>query len=238
MTSPSQDLARSRAGQTGGMAPKPPREPRNPKMKRPDGTIEPETFRKGEKTNLLSDLVEKMGDVEKKVASGAPMRVLDKNGERIVTPDSEEDEQAIFEKVALFLDPKLRGPVFTFALEERNKFFVGRFPVQNEMLDVQRSSKALGGDVSNGDILVGVVGELLKAIIGWYPLNSPSVQIFRANVNDPAKWPVMKPVEWLETRDPYVMEDEILKLYEAYMKWKIDVQPTRDEIAFYYGRMS
>jgi hypothetical protein len=238
---PSEILAQQ--GESGGMAPKPPRAPRNPKAVRPDGSVEPDTgITKGAKTDLIGQLENLQAMAEEKLASGAPMRVLDKHGETAVSGDiekqSEEAQQAIFDKVARFLDPKLRGPIFTFALEARNKFFVGRFPTQNEMLDVQRGAHAVGREVSDGDILYGIVGELLKAIIGWYPLNSPEVQMFRAHINDPKQWPQMQPKDWLDSRDPYVTEDEIIPLFQAYSKWKIEVQPTRDEIAFYYSRVT
>jgi hypothetical protein len=243
MPSASEELARQRA-ESGGMAPKKPRARADRRDIRPDGTVEPPSVSRGEKTNLLGQLEALTKVAEEKLASGAPMVVLDgvTGKTEVLTADSAattaEKEQAIFDKVALFLDPKLRGPVFTFALKERNKFFVGRFPVQNEMLDVQREATALGREVSNGDILIGIVGELLKAILGWYPLNSPDVQVFRAHINDPSKWPAFRENHWLETRDPYVQSDEIIPLWKAFAEWKLAVQPTQEEIRFYFSRVN
>jgi len=246
---PSEDLARARAAETGGLNPPKMATTRGrpvEKRQRPDGSQEPDDgISKGAKTDLVGQLSNLAEQAEEKVASGAPIRVLDAKGETTVRPDDEKplpidqrpenEQQRVFEKVRAYLDRKLHGPLFYHALPERNKFFVGRVLTQNESLDVEIESQ-YGSQMSEGLLKRVMVGELSRAMFGWVPMNAPAFHVLRANADDPTKWPELKRCEFGETRDPYIVEEEVIPLYNAYAKWKIDVTPSQDEIRFYWGR--
>jgi len=220
------------------------------KRVRPDGSLEPEQKLDPEAVkgflDTLNGIEEKMNS---HVANASTIRVLDEaNGDVVreikgADPDSrqtqadlEANQAAIVAKVAAFLDPKLRGPIFTAVV--RNKFFIGKFPVQQEMVDVKAVVGYRPGTIPTvAESYMSIVGELKKCIYGWLPEKAPEVQIVRAHVNDPSKWPKLNDEDWLETRDPFVAESEVYPLWDKYMEWRAQVQPTREEIDFYYSLM-
>lgn len=173
---------------------------------------------------------------------GATVRALE-NG-KVVQLASAEDEQkhraAVIEKVGRFLDVKLHGPMFIGTA--RGKLFIGEYPRQQDILDVQ----VLVGNkptenLSVGQLNVAVIDELRKVLFGWIPVTSPKAQLLRAHIDQRQEWErlgiKLQPVEWMASRDPYVMEREVRPLWEQYAEWKTKVEPTQDDLDFYYGLM-
>lgn len=147
------------------------------------------------------------------------------------------EQDDILARVARFLDPKTAGP--TYLIPARGKLFVGRLLTSQEALEVERmGAMPMNSQMTSGQYLTLIIGELLKSIYGWVPEQSPRAQILKAHRDDPARWPKLEEVEWLATRDPYLRQEEIDPLYEAYVKWKASVIVGPEEIRFYFSRMT
>jgi hypothetical protein len=207
----------------------------NDKWRRPDGSREPDA---PVDPKILAAFLGGVAATEKKiaetVASGkTPIRELDAEGTvNTYTPQNPEEEAAVLAKVAAFLDPKLRGPIGWMVV--RNKVFVMRIPVQQEMIDVTAiTGQRIGEDLTQAQFIYSIIGELRKASYGWLPANAPDAQLLRAHISDPEQWPELRKIDWMASRDPYIIEAEIMPLWKAYLEWRMTVVPTRDEIDFY-----
>jgi hypothetical protein len=157
------------------------------------------------------------------------------------TKKEEEDRRiAIIEKVGRFLDTKMHGPMFVGSA--RGKLFIGEYPRQQDLLDVQLLvGNRPNENLSVGEVNVAVIGELRKILFGWMPIASPKVQVLRANIDRREEWEKLdiklNRIEWMESRDPYVIDEEVTPLWRQYMKWRVEVEPTKEDFDFYYGLM-
>lgn len=164
------------------------------------------------------------------------MRVVGDDGEiKDVAKDAEVTlTQDTLVKVAAFLDPTSRGPIGVLCV--RHKMFAMRIPVQQEILDVTALTGAPAGvELNAAQAQWSIIGELRKAVMGWVPERSPAAHALRENIAWPKKWPPLNEPNWTNSRDPYIITDEILPLWDAYINWRASVVPTRDEIAFYWA---
>lgn len=146
------------------------------------------------------------------------------------------DEQ-IFNKVALFLDPELLGPIFLSKPISR-MVFIAKYPRFGDMLSAER----IFGDepISPSEqmqALYETVGELSTAVMGWLFENEPGLEKIKENPGDVTKWPQLREWHTLSSRDPRT--PFIVKaLWEQYLEWKLDVTPGDDELEKYYGLTS
>lgn len=156
---------------------------------------------------------------------------------KFTPPSTEAEQRALFERVAPFVDPNLQSPIF--AHEVRGKLFIGTVPEQNRLLDVARVVGIMpGGYPTVVQVRESIIGELMVAMAGWVPAKSAAVGMIRQNLADRTKWVGhMREITWGRVRDPFVYDDEIEPLWDAYTKWYDSVVPLREEIAFYYASM-
>lgn len=216
----------------------------DPRRVRPDGTVEPEVVVDPEKMAKFLERVES-GDFTDAVTEATVIRELKEDGtiqevrKDDESPDgasSADKQRAIFQKVAIFLDPRLKGPVTI--LVERHKAFVMRLPVAQELIDVTAViGQKEGEPITSAQSMMSVIGELMKGCYGWLPESSADINILRENIGDPKKWPRLRPIEWLSSRDTSYLFKEVLPLWEKYLAWRNSVQPTEDEIDFYYSQL-
>lgn len=233
----------------------------NPKLVRPDGTIEQEGDVPEDRMRAFlasAGAIRPEGGLDAKrlddaminhVQSATKIRQMDTDSGKVLEHTKDDGttdfskldgtaQQAIFAKVAMFLDPKLRGPMTM--LEVRHKVFVMRIPVHHEMIDVTQWTGQLAGvPPTEAQAVLSIIGELKKACHGWLPAGAAvALQQLRENVNDPEKWPAMREPDWMSTRDPNVLNSEIFPLWDKYKAWRDSVSPTAEEIDFYYSRLS
>jgi hypothetical protein len=161
--------------------------------------------------------------------------------EETTTPAQEAKKEekftnATLDKVARFLDPKSIGPLTM--LSARHKVFAVKIPTQQEILDVTNVSGVKGLEEPNSaQMQWQIYGELQKAAIGWLPERAQEVQTLRANILDPTKWPPLRKITWLDSRDPHVFTDEVIVLWDQYIAWRTAVVPSREELDFYYANL-
>lgn len=191
--------------------------------------------------------MEKMANIAlSKLASGdTSVKVISKetNGQvmdKTVAELDEEERSRIMRKVQAFLDPTHASPLFIGLVRTRNKLFVGCYPKQQDILDVKRQVGAMAGAEMNAyQATLAIVAELQKCVIGWVPIRSNRAAWIQAHgsFENFDKWPALEPVEWMNTRDTYVLDDEVFPLWEQYVEWRNLNTPTREELSFYYSLM-
>jgi hypothetical protein len=186
----------------------------------------------------LKAFVDKVTDAEAPTGAGKVRMVDEATGEikeQAATKDPEaEMTDATLAKVLAFLDPSSRGPITL--LVARHKLFAMRIPTQQEILDVTAVTGVMvGTDMNAAQSQWSIIGELRKAVYGWVPEQSPAAQLLRANIAWPKKWPPLNDVHWTDSRDPYLLSEEILPLWAQYLTWREAVVPTRAEIDFYWA---
>lgn len=153
-----------------------------------------------------------------------------------IAPDARAlTDEEIFNKVALFLDPGLIGPILISEPINR-KVFVAKYPNFGEMLTAER---LLGIDTKTGDQdlkhLFEVCAELQQVVLGWVLEADPILAIIRQHPGEPDKWSKkLKPFNTTASRDPRTSY-EIPALWGQYLAWKIGVTPSDDEMEKYYG---
>lgn len=234
----------------------------NPKLIRPDGSVEDDaSVPQDVMRQFLIDIKaveavpENQGAVMTRLECAQSIKMLDGESgkETVETRDPSPQaapaparldpftadgavQQQVFAKVARYLDPKLQSPITLITV--RHKVFVMGIPTSQEMLDVTAFTGAVvDRDQTVAEQALQIVGECLKACRGWAPENSPDAQLLRAHINDPTKWPVLRKIDWLASRDGSVLMREAYPLYGQYRKWRTSVEPTPDEIDFYYSRL-
>lgn len=147
-------------------------------------------------------------------------------------------DEEIFNKVALFLDPELLGPIFISQPINR-KVFIAKYPTFGEMLTAER---LLGIDTrsAEGDLkqLFEVIAELQQVVLGWTTEKDPVLDLIKQHPGDPSKWiQKLRKFNTTASRDPRV-QYEIPVLWGQYLAWKIEVTPTDDEMEKYSGLIS
>jgi hypothetical protein len=174
-------------------------------------------------------------------ATGLPRtaKILVEGGAKVVedqaaAPLSDED---IYNKVAAFLDSTYLGPPFV-SKPIRGKIFFGIYPRQREVLN---STRITGTAVANMPEqlynALTIIGELRETCRGWLPEHHPGVQTVLCNLDKPERWPKMRPIDFLETRDPHTFDSEVMPLWADYAAWKKRVEPTEEEFVKYYSRI-
>lgn len=172
-------------------------------------------------------------EAEQARASMAP-----RTSEKKIDPFQADDptQQMIFTKVARYLDPRMKSPLQIFAV--RHKLFVMKIPTSQELLDVTAFTGAkMNQEATIAENTLQIIGECIKGCHGWVPENSADAQLLRAHFNDPQKWPALRPIDWLASRDSSAFNREALPLWEKYKEWRESVEPTPEEIDFYYSRL-
>jgi hypothetical protein len=215
--------------------------PGDPRYQRPDGTVEPKVT---VEPAVMREFLDKIGAVTSSVRS-------DETGREFIIPDdvanvSEharqpqfdgEAAQKVFNKVALYLDPKMPIPHNLFVV--RHKAFICRIPTQAEALDVMDfiGNTMTQPELTQAQITRSIIGELLRVARGWVPESGPDFQILRENIMDPSRWPKLRPIAWMSTFDATVIAEEIMPLWALYNPWKDSIQPTSAELDFYYSQL-
>lgn len=196
-----------------------------------------------EALSTMNDMAEKAAQAA--AAGTATMRTIQDGqvieGDGKAAEFTDEQRQAILRKVGAFLDTKLQGPRFIGTA--RGKLFIGEYPRRQDLLDVQIHAGNRPGEMpSAGQFNLATIDELRSVLFGWVPVKSPMAQLVRAHIDkSPEEMKkagiTLNAIQWLESRDPYIMQAEIDPLWEQYQKWKTEVEPTREEIDFYYSLM-
>ena len=186
--------------------------------------------------------VERLGAAAtvREISADTGGEVVEKAVVSVATPEQKTApfDDRTMSKVLAFLDNNMMAPT-TVLGPIRHKFFVVKVPTQQELLDVTAFTGARVRDaaesMTQAEFAYSVIGELLKACAGWISERAPGFDLLRQNIAQPKLWPTLQPIAWLATRDPYVLEEEILPLWTAYQAWKLGVVPTKDEVDFYFA---
>jgi hypothetical protein len=146
----------------------------------------------------------------------------------------ERSDAEVFARLAAFLDPTQRGPLFV-SRPIRKRIYFAKYPNFAEILSANKLLQTEPEGNPDVAALWMIAGELGVVVLGSLAEHDPGIQHILTYPADATKWPTLKPFSIANNRNPYLIAD-MKELWRQYIAWKIDVTPTEDEMEKYLAQ--